>query len=58
MLPSIADTEERESRAQRVPPNKRLKLAAPGCGRNCACAPAGFVVVSIDEAPAGVGAAA
>ncbi len=58
LLPSIADTEERESRAQRVPPNKRLKLAAPGCGRNCVCAPTSSVVVSSIVLPTGVGAAA
>src|SRR5437867_733363 len=39
-------------------PNTRLKLTAPGCGKNCVCAPAVFVVVSSDVAPAGVGAAA
>jgi len=39
-------------------PNKRLKLAAPGLGKNCVCAPAAFVVVSIQVAPAAVGAAA
>ncbi len=39
-------------------PNKRLKLAAPGLGSNCVCAPAAFVAVSIDVAPTGVGAAA
>jgi len=41
-----------------LPSNKRLKLSAPGLGKNCVCAPAGSVVVSIDVAPAGVGAAA
>lgn len=25
-------------------PNERLKLTAPGCWRNCVCAPANFVV--------------
>ena len=39
-------------------PNTRLKLPAPGCGKNCVCAPAAFVLVSIDVAPADVGAAA
>ncbi len=39
-------------------PNKRLKLPAPGLGRNCVCAPAAFVVVSMDVAPTAVGAAA
>jgi len=39
-------------------PNKRLKLPAPGCGKNCVCAPTGFVVISINRAPTGVGAAA
>ena len=31
---------------ERQPPNKRLKLAAPGLGRNCVCAPAPPAVVS------------
>ncbi len=39
-------------------PNTRLKLPAPGRGKNCVCAPAAFVLVSIDVAPADVGAAA
>jgi len=39
-------------------PNKRLKLTAPGLGRNCVCAPAGPLVVPMNVAPAGVGAAA
>ena len=39
-------------------PNTRLKLAAPGLGRNCVCAPARFLVIAITVAPAGVGAAA
>src|SRR5207245_3315336 len=38
--------------------NTRLKLPAPGFGRNCVCAPAGSVVVLKRAAPAGVGAAA
>src|SRR5712691_11110292 len=41
-----------------VPPNKRLKLPAPGLGTNCVCAPASSVLVSIVVAPARVGAAA
>ena len=41
-----------------APPNKRLKLSAPGCGRNCVCAPPDSVVVSSDMALARVGAAA
>ncbi len=41
-----------------MPPNKRLKLAAPGLGRNDVCAPASSVVVSIVAAPTGDGAAA
>jgi len=28
-----------------APPNKRLKLAARGLGRNCVCAPANSVLV-------------
>jgi hypothetical protein len=40
------------------PPNKRLKLTAPGLGRNCVCALASSVLVSIFAVPAGVGAAA
>src|SRR5207247_10280775 len=36
-----------------LPSNKRLKLSAPGLGKNCVCAPAGSVVVSIDVAPRG-----
>jgi len=39
-------------------PNKRLKLTAPGVGRNSVCAPKNAMVVSIDVAPVGVGAAA
>ena len=39
-------------------PNKRLKLAAPGFRMNSVCARANSVVVSIDVAPAEVGAAA
>ncbi len=39
-------------------PNTRLKLPAPGCGKNCVCAPRAFLLVSIDVAPADVGAAA
>ena len=39
-------------------PNKRLKLAAPGFGRNCVCAPATSVLVSINVVPASLGAAA
>src|SRR5213594_177610 len=39
-------------------PNKRLRLPAPGLGRNCVCAPARCAVVSITVAPAEVGAAA
>ena len=39
-------------------PNKRLKLSAPGLGRNCVCAPAGSVIISTVAAPARVGAAA
>src|SRR5437773_4736396 len=39
-------------------PNTRLKLTAPGCWRNCVCAPTGFVVGSRGGAPTGVGAAA
>jgi len=44
--------------SQRLPPNKRLKLTAPGFGENCVCAPAAFVVVSIGVPPTGFGAAA
>ena len=47
-----------QERCYHVPPNKRLKLTAPGLGKNCVCAPAAFVGVSIDVAPTGVGAAA
>ncbi len=47
-----------DDRFGRVQPNKRLKLTAPVLGRNCVCAPASPVVVSIEVAPAGVGAAA
>ena len=43
---------------ERKPPNKRLKLPAPGLGRNCVCAPASCIVVSIIVAPAWGGAAA
>ena len=43
--------------ANRVP-NKRLKLAAPGLGRNCVCAPARFVVLSMHVARGSAGAAA
>ncbi len=39
-------------------PNKRLKLTAPGLGKNCVCALASPVVGSINLAPAYVGAAA
>ena len=39
-------------------PNKRLKLTAPGVGKNCVCALASSVVVSINVALACVGAAA
>ncbi len=42
----------------RKPPNKRLKLPAPGRGKNCVCAPASSVVISTDVTPAVVGAAA
>ena len=38
--------------------NKRLKLTAPGLGRNCVCALAGSVLVSVIAAPAILGAAA
>ncbi len=44
--------------AARVLSNKRLKLTAPGVGKNCVCAPANFVLVSVSAAPTGVGAAA
>src|SRR2546426_11575290 len=43
-------------RSQARPPNKRLKLTAPGCGRNCVCAPTRSVVVSVVAAPARCGA--
>ena len=39
-------------------PNKRLKLTAPGLGRNCVCAPAGSLLVSMNVVPASLGAAA
>jgi len=39
-------------------PNKRLKLTAPGCGRNAVCAPANSVLFSIRGAPTWIGAAA
>jgi hypothetical protein len=42
----------------KVLPNKRLKLTAPGLGKNCVCAPAVLVVGSIDAPPTQVGAAA
>jgi hypothetical protein len=35
------------------PPNKRLKLTAPGLRKNCVCAPTRSVLVSIFVAPAG-----
>ncbi len=41
-----------------APSNKRLKLTAPGFGKNCVCTPSAFVVISMDVAPTGVGAAA
>jgi hypothetical protein len=44
--------------SQKGPPNKRLKLPAPGFGRNCVCAPASSVVISISVAPPRIGAAA
>ena len=46
------------SRSSRVLSNKRLKLPAPGLGRNSVCAPRSSVLVSNDVAPAWVGAAA
>jgi hypothetical protein len=39
------------SSLMKAPPNKRLKLTAPGLGTNCVCAPAGSVVLSIVAAP-------
>jgi hypothetical protein len=33
------------------PPNKRLKLTAPGLGSNCVCAPGGAVLISTIAAP-------
>ena len=43
-------------RAERTPSNKRLKLTAPGFGRNSVCAATNCGVVSIGAVPASVGA--
>jgi hypothetical protein len=37
------------------PPNKRLKLPAPGIGKNCVCALTSSMLVSMSPAPTGVG---
>jgi len=55
---SVSRGARRSSVRVAAAPNKRLKLPAPGLGRNCVCAPTGSVVVSMRAAPAGVGAAA
>src|SRR5947208_10692757 len=55
---SVTGGTAREAERENPLRNTRLKLTAPGLGRNCVCAPASFVVVSLTVAPARVGAAA
>ncbi len=50
---SVTGCTAREAERENPLPNTRLKLPAPGRGKNCVCAPAGSVVVSSDVAPAG-----
>src|SRR6266571_1139380 len=57
-VPSQSGSFGRPYHPRAPPPNKRLKLTAPGLGRNCVCALASAVVVSINVAPTWSGAAA